>query len=154
MSTKLKAAEIVTKAGIFALIGDGFDQRLTDLLTTDQSATLFLPSTHKMSSRHRWIAFSGQAQGKLVIDSGAQRALTDLGKSLLPAGIKDVTGVFKAGDMVEIQCFNCEPIARGLVNYSSDDIKLICGCKSSEIIERLGQKDFDEAVHRDNLVVL
>jgi glutamate 5-kinase len=153
MSTKLKAAEIVTRAGIFALVGDGYDQRLTSVLTDEQCATLFIPSLKKMSSRHRWIAFTGQAAGKLVVDDGAYTALIENGKSLLPAGILDVNGTFKAGDRVEILSRQGDLIASGLVNYSSEDTLLIQGCKSSQINGKLGRKGFDEVVHRDNLVI-
>lgn len=154
MSTKLKAAEMVTRAGIYALVGDGFDQRLTELLLREDTSTLFLPLDHKMSSRHRWIAFSGEANGTLLIDDGAQKAIREKGKSLLPAGIKEVTGVFRTGDMVNISDLNGIIMARGLVNYSSDDIKRIRGSRSADIIKFLGKKDFDEVVHRDNLVLI
>jgi glutamate 5-kinase len=154
MTTKLKAAEIVTRAGIHALIGDGFDQSLRDVLSKTRSATLFLPLPRKMSSRHRWIAFTGQSKGAIMIDGGAGDALVKLGKSLLPAGIRGVTGSFKAGDTVEIDNVNGETIARGLANYSAEEIRIIQNCKSSEIVTRLGSKRFDEVVHRDNLVIL
>ena len=154
MATKLKAVEIVTRAGISALIGDGFDQRLCDVLTTPEAATLFLPEPRKMSSRHRWIAFTGHSSGELTIDDGAGTALLKGGKSLLPAGVREVSGNFKNGDTVTIRTIGGETIARGLVNYSSDEINLIKSCKSSEISARLGVKRFDEVIHRDNLVLL
>lgn len=154
MSSKLKAAEMVTSAGIFYLIGDGFMGRLIDILSKEKCATLFLPSNRKMSSHHRWIAFSGNPQGTLVVDDGAQEALREKGKSLLPAGIKNVTGSFKAGDNVEIKTLNGIAIGRGLVNYSSDEIRRIMGCKTAEIAALLGSKEFDEVIHRDNLAVL
>lgn len=153
MSTKLKAAEIVTRAGIYALVGDGYDQRLTNVLSDEHCATLFIPSEKKMSSRHRWIAFTGQVTGKIMVDDGAFKAIVEHGKSLLPAGILDVDGSFKAGDRVEIISKQDDVIASGLVNYSAEDTRLIQGCKSSEINEKLGRKGFDEVVHRDNLVV-
>ncbi len=154
MSTKLKAAEMVTRAGIFALVGDGFDKRLTDLLISEDSATLFLPQKHKMSSKHRWIAFSGQSSGSLIIDDGAQRAIKNLGKSLLPAGVKGIRGSFKSGDMVDISTLDGKTLAKGLVNYSADEILKIKGMKSTEIKNILGKKEFDEVVHRDNMVLL
>jgi glutamate 5-kinase len=154
MSSKLKAAEMVTRAGIYYFIGDGFHHRLLDILSKETCATIFLPSKRKMSSRHRWIAFSGNPQGTLVVDDGAQRALREQGKSLLPAGIENVSGSFKAGDNVEIKTINGTAIGRGLVNYSSDEIKRIIGCKTDKIAGLLGSKEFDEVVHRDNLVIL
>lgn len=154
MSTKLKAAEMVTRAGIFALVGDGFDQRLTDLLIRQDTATLFLPLEHRMNSRQRWIAFSGIAAGTLIIDDGAQKAIKAKGKSLLPAGIKEVKGSFKTGDMVDISCQDGQVLAKGLVNYSAEEIRKIRGFKTAEISKFLGKKEFDEVIHRDNLVLL
>ena len=154
MSSKLKAAEMVTRSGIYYLIGDGYSRGLLDVLSNNTCATIFLPSTRKMSSRHRWIAFSGSPQGTIVVDDGAQKALRDKGKSLLPAGIKNVTGSFNAGDNVEIKTGDGTSIGRGLVNYSSEDIRRIMGCKTAAIAVLLGGKEFDEVIHRDNLVVL
>jgi glutamate 5-kinase len=154
MVTKLRAAEMVTKAGIVACIGDGFHRTLPDVLSDPRAGTIFLPSEKKMSSRHRWIAFTGQPIGAIVIDSGAARAIAEKGKSLLPAGIRKIIGPFKIGDMVDIRDENGKTIARGLVNYSSEDAEKIAGCKTADIAPRLGQKTFDELVHRDNLVVL
>ena len=154
MATKLKAVEMVTRAGIFGLIGDGFTHRLSEVLTTSTIATLFLPDAKKMSSRHRWIAFTGQSTGELFIDDGAETALLKRGKSLLPAGVRTVTGTFRHGDTVAIKTLAGTLIARGLVNYSSDEMQLIKSCKSTEISTKLGVKRFDEVVHRDNLVVL
>mgnify|MGYP003756147949 CR=1 FL=1 len=154
MATKLKAAEIVTRAGMFSLIGDGFDQRLTDVLTNDKCATLFIPSDHRMSSRQRWIAFTGQSSGVIFVDEGAGKAIVEKGKSLLPAGIIEIKGNFKAGDKVEIRTRDGKLIAGGLANYSAEEVKSIKGCRSSEIAARLGRKSFDEVIHRDNLAVL
>ncbi len=153
MSTKLKAAETVTRAGIHALIGDGYDQRLSSVLSDDRCATLFVPSDKKMSSRHRWIAYAGQSCGKIIVDNGALNALTEKGKSLLPAGVKSVHGTFRAGDKVEIVSENNTVIGSGLVNYSSDDASLLRGCRTSEIPQRIGHKSFDEIIHRNNLVI-
>jgi len=154
MISKLKSAEMVTRSGIYYLIGDGYHHGLLDVLSKETCATIFLPSTHKMSSRHRWIAFSGSPQGTLTVDDGAQKALREKGKSLLPAGVKNVAGSFKAGDNVEIKTMKGAAIGRGLVNYSSEEIRCIMGCKTAAIAALLGSKEFDEIIHRDNLVVL
>ncbi len=154
MASKLRAAELVTKAGIFALVGDGYHRTLLDVLSDPKAGTLFLPAGKKMPSRRRWIAFTGQPSGVLIIDDGAVRAITQKGKSLLPAGIRDVAGTFKVGDMVDVQNDKKQTIARGLVNYSSSEAEKIAGCKTVDIAQRLGQKTFDEIIHRDNLVVL
>jgi glutamate 5-kinase len=154
MGSKLKAAGIVTRSGISYLIGDGFSCRLIDVLNKDSCATLFLPRTRKMSSHHRWIAFSGTAQGSLAVDDGAVSAIREKGRSLLPAGVKTVSGSFKQGDAVDIMTPEKTVFARGLVNYSSDECRRIAGCKTAELLKLLGRREFDEIIHRDNLVLL
>ena len=153
MSTKLKAAEMVTRAGIPALIGDGFGQRLLTVLKDESRATLFLPSDKKISSRQRWIAFTGQPAGSVTVDAGASKAITELGKSLLAAGITKVGGKFNAGDMVDIVDPRGDVIAKGLVNFSSDDVEAIRGCKTAEVEKKLGAVRFNEVILRDNMVV-
>lgn len=154
MSTKLKSAEMVTRAGIFALIGNGFSQRLESVLTDEKSATLFLPRKKHMSSRHRWIAYTKQSRGSVIIDDGAVKAIMKTGKSLLPAGVKEIHGLFQAGDNVDIKDKKGIVIGRGLTNFSSDELLLIKGINSAQIATKLGKRDFDEVIHRDNLVVL
>jgi glutamate 5-kinase len=153
MSTKLKAAQMVTRAGIPALIGDGFEQRLLTVLKDEARATLFLPAEHKMRPTQRWIAFAGQPAGSVTVDAGAAKALTERGKSLLAAGITAVSGNFKAGDMVDITSGK-SAIAKGLVNFTAEELESIKGCKSAEIAQKLGAVKFDEVIHRDNLVIL
>ena len=154
MITKLKAAETVTKAGIVALIGDGFSKTLLEVLKDPDASTIFLPSGKAMSSKRRWIAFTGQSSGTLTIDKGACKAIVEKGKSLLPAGIKKISGEFNPGDTVDLADEENHTVARGLINYSSKEIEKIMGCRTSDIIQRLGQKTFDEVIHRDNLVIL
>jgi glutamate 5-kinase len=154
MITKLKAAETVTKAGIIAVIGDGFSKSLLQVLSDPLAGTIFMPTGKMMSSKHRWIAFTGQSEGKLFIDDGARKALVERGKSLLAAGIKKTSGDFTPGDMVDVIGERGDIIARGLVNYSSKELEQIMGCKTTEIFSKLGQKSFDEVIHRDNLVVI
>jgi glutamate 5-kinase len=154
MSTKLSAADMVTKAGMHALIGDGFHRTLLDVLSDPLAGTIFLPRDRKIPSRHRWIAFTGKPSGAITVDEGAQKAIVEKGKSLLAAGVRKIAGTFKIGDMVDILSEKGQPIGRGLVNYSSVDTTKIAGCKTADIGSRLGQKTFDELIHRDNLVVL
>lgn len=153
MSTKLKAAEMVTRAGIPALIGDGFSQRLLTVLKDESRATLFLPSDKKIPSRQRWIAFTGQPAGNIYVDAGASKAITEKGKSLLAAGITAVSGKFNAGDMADIVNPHGRVIAKGLVNFSAEEIESIRGCKTPEIEKKLGAIRFNEVILRDNMVV-
>jgi glutamate 5-kinase len=153
MSTKLKAAEMVTRAGIPALIGDGFNQRLLTVLKDESCATLFLPSDKKIPSRRRWIAFTGQPAGSVTVDAGASRVITEQGKSLLAAGITAVSGRFNAGDTVNIVNQRGDVIARGLVNFSAEEVEAIRGCKTAEVKKKLGAIRFNEVILRDNMVV-
>jgi glutamate 5-kinase len=154
MATKLRAAEMVTRAGLHALIGDGFHRTLLDVLSDPAAGTVFLPAERKIPSRHRWIAFTGRPSGIIVVDQGAQTAIVEKSKSLLAAGVRAIIGTFRVGDMVAIQNEKGQAIGRGLVNYSSEDAERIAGCKTADIASRLGSKTFDELIHRDNLVVL
>ncbi len=154
MITKLKAAETVTKAGICAIIGDGFSMTLLDVLRNPRAGTVFLPSAKIMPSKRRWIAFTGKSEGVIVIDEGARKAIVEKKKSLLPAGVRKVSGSFKSGDMVDVRTEHNRTIARGLCNFSSEEVEKIAGRKTTEIVQWLGQKAFDEVIHRDNLVVV
>ena len=153
MASKLQSVEMVARAGIYTIIGDGFNCRLSEVLTKEKCATLFLPSARKVSSRLRWMAFSGASSGSLTVDDGACRAITEKRKSLLPAGIINVSGSFKVGDSVDLRTGDGMKIGRGLVNYSAEEIRRIKGCKTSDIEKRLGSKEFDEVIHCDNIVI-
>lgn len=106
-----------------------------------------------MHARKKWIAFGSVVQGEIVVDAGAQNALIKRGKSLLPSGVVGVRGEFERGMMVAVINQSGEEIARGIVNYSGEEISKITGRKSSEIEEILGDKDYDEVIHRNNLWV-
>ena len=115
---------------------------------------MFLPSVSRMSSRKRWIGMAVHPKGEIRVDDGARRALMKGGKSLLPSGICEVVGRFRSGDVVGIADAAGEPLARGLVNYSSSEVERIRGHRSSEIASILGARAYDEVVHRDNLTLL
>lgn len=153
MATKLRATEIVCKAGIPVIIGNGFDARLREVLADHNVGTLFLPSARRMSSKRRWIAFTGKAKGVVTVDDGARSAICLRGKSLLPAGIVDVEGEFRVGDMVDIRDNSRAVFARGMVNYQSGDLHKIKGRRTNDIAAVLGGNSFDMAIHRDNLVL-
>jgi glutamate 5-kinase len=124
------------------------------ILNGKQHGTFFRPGPCRLSHRKGWIAYSSRTKGSLVLDDGAVRALTGMGKSLLPSGIISVDGDFDLGDAVNCADLRGRRIAKGIVNYSSSDIRKIMGKKTSEIERILGYKYSDEAIHRDNLVVL
>ena len=154
MKSKVQAAKKVTAIGIPCIIAPGKkDKVLTDIIAGKEIGTLFLPMADRLNSKKYWIAFTLRPRGKLIIDDGAKKALLEKGKSLLPSGILDVEGEFNVGDPVN--CISREGIivAKGLVNFSSAEINRIKGIKTAQIRQVIGHKDYDEVIHRDNLVI-
>ncbi len=154
MQTKIKAAKIATRSGIPVIIGGGEGNFLGRIFAGEERGTLFLPKKDGLTSRKKWIAYAHLLAGTIVVDDGAKRALIVEGKSLLAAGIIEITGNFEVGDSVSLLDMNSEEFARGIVHYSSKELKKIKGTKSSLIEKQLGYKYYDEVVHRDNLVIL
>jgi glutamate 5-kinase len=155
MVTKLEAARIATTGGITMVITDGgIPQNLPKILSGEAIGTKFLPQQDPMNSRQLWIAYGLVPQGKLLLDKGAVKAIQSQGKSLLPAGIQAIKGNFKAQSLVDLCDLNGKEFARGLVNYSSNDLSKLLGQKSGRIPEILGYEGEAEAVHRDNLALL
>jgi glutamate 5-kinase len=155
MVTKLVAARIASAAQVRTVIANGRRPNiLHDTLAGQGVGTTFYSSRESLSQRKRWIAFGRAARGVISVDDGARNALIKQGKSLLAAGITGVEGRFRMGDAVRVADARNRDIARGLVNYSSEEIERIKGCKSAQIAALLGRKDFDEVIHRNNMVVL
>jgi glutamate 5-kinase len=155
MMTKIRAARKVNTAGIPMFIAQGTKPDiLLRLLKGEDHGTFFAPKRQKMPNRKCWIGFTTKPMGLIRIDDGAVRAITGKGKSLLPAGIVEVIGEFGAGSPVEFINVGGEVLGTGLVNYSADDIRKIMGLQTSEIKKRLGEKPYDEVIHRDNLTVV
>jgi len=153
MVTKLAAARIAMHAGCHMLIAQG--KSAGPPLTAIEAggrATLFLPRGEPRSARKAWIAGAVNPSGTLTVDDGAAGALRQ-GKSLLPAGVVAVEGVFERGDAVIIRTRTGVEAGRGLSAYSSADIRRIAGYKSGEIAGILGYRGRDEIIHRDDLVV-
>ncbi len=154
MLTKIKAARKMIASGIPMIIASGKDPSiLTDLFEGKDKGTFFRPKHQRLGSRKSWIAFNSKPKGALHLDVGAADAVRNKGKSLLSSGISRVTGDFGMGAPVEIRDSEGRVIAVGLVNYSSEDIDTIKGLKSRDIEKRLGHKEYDEVVHRDNLAL-
>ena len=153
MRTKLIAARIATGAGCAMLIGLGHVERPLRALQNGAPCTWFLPSPEGRTARKRWIGGSLQPAGVLVVDDGAAKALTK-GKSLLPAGVRELSGHFERGDAIEVRNEAGAVLARGLSAYSSEDAARIIGHQSSEIEALLGWRGRDEVIHRDDLVLL
>jgi glutamate 5-kinase len=155
MSTKLEAAQKANASGIPMVIASGREPGMLGRLLKDEPVgTYFLPREDRLASRKRWIAFAVPREGRLVVDAGARKALTEGGKSLLPSGIVSVEGEFTAGAAVGLAEPDGPEFARGLVNYDANELRKIRGVKTKDIERTLGYKGLDEVVHRDNLVVL
>ncbi|MDR3630755.1 MAG: glutamate 5-kinase [Desulfocapsaceae bacterium] len=155
MQSKIRAARIVASGGGSSFIGPGREKYvLQKLFSGEMVGTFFLPSREKMQSRKHWIANVLKSKGVVVIDAGAQMAISGHGKSLLPSGILEVRGEFGVGESIQCLNENDECIAVGLTNYCSDHIKKIKRLHSADIFEVLGFKDSDEVIHRDNLVLM
>lgn len=156
MISKIKAAEMAVSVGGYLWIVNGKDMSIFEkVFTAEDVGTIFAPTENKlMTSRKRWISFFTKTQGQIHIDSGAVKAIRVNGKSLLASGIYAVYGNFKKGSMVEITDKNGDVIAKGLVNYSADDMTRIMGLKSKEIENVLGRMEYGEAIHRDNMVIV
>jgi len=154
MNTKLKAAKRALLCGAAAAIINGRTPgNLLRLFEGEELGTYFLPARGRMAARKHWIAFTKKPRGKLLLDEGALKAVTERGKSLLPSGISKVEGSFERGDAIRICSLDGKEFARGVINYSQAELIRIIGRKSTEIEQILGYKYGDEIVHRDNMVL-
>ena len=156
MATKVRAAKKVGEYGVATLIMNGQTKCLLPhiLLGNNPGGSLFLPKARRMNSRKHWIGYTLRARGAISLDQGAVDALTKRGKSLLASGIVTVAGSFEAGDPISCLDPDGKEFAKGLVNCSSDTLIEIKGLKTAEIQQRLGPQEYEEVIHRDNLVIL
>lgn len=156
MSTKIQAAKLATSGGIKTYIIYGRKPELIfDIMEGKNPGTTFLPNTNKTEKRKRWIAHTLVSNGKIYVDKGAQNAILNNGKSLLPAGIKKLSGNFERGYAIEIYLIDSnKSFAKGISNYSKQELERIIGLKSSEIEKALGYTYGETVIHRDDLVIL
>jgi glutamate 5-kinase len=152
MTSKLIAAKIAMGAGCDVILAKG--ETLSPLAAIRKGArhTIFRASTSPAVARKRWIAGVLRPEGALVIDEGAVRALKE-GKSLLPAGIRQIDGRFERGDAVLIKDRDGREVARGLAAYNASDAERIAGKRTVEIEAILGYRGRDEMIHRDDLIL-
>jgi len=154
MLSKIRTAKKVTQSGIPMVIANGLKPNVLGKLFQGRDlGTLFIPGTERMHSRKCWIAFTLKEEGRIMVDKGAAGAIRKHGKSLLPIGILDVEGDFRAGAAVSCVDPDGVSFAQGLVNYGASEIRILKGLKTSQIEKALGHKDYDEVIHRDNLVI-
>jgi len=155
MASKVSAARKVALAGVPTVIADGLVPGvLRAIFAGKPVGTLVLPERHSLKRKQHWIAFTKASKGTLTIDAGAERAVLQKGKSLLPTGIRGISGSFSMGNAVTLQNEAGTAIAIGMVNYSAAEIRKIMGAQTSQIEALLGYMHDDEVIHRDNLVPL
>lgn len=156
MATKIQAAKAATSSGIHLVIASGTEKNaITRVLQGEELGTLFVSRENRLQFRKRWLAFGAKIAGSIVVDDGCAKAIRKAGGcSILPAGVFAVQGEFLPGSTVSVIDKDAHELARGLVHYSSAELEQIKGCNSSEIANILGHKNFDEVIHRDNLVIL
>lgn len=155
MATKIQAAKRVSAFGLPTVIASGKEPDvLRRILQGEEIGTLVLPQTKRLTSRKHWIAYTLRSKGRLFLDEGAVEALAKKGKSLLPSGILKVEGKFEAGDAVSCLNEKGKEVAKGMINYSFREVEKIKGANSRDVMKILGYKDYDEVIHRDNLVLL
>ena len=152
MQTKVDAARIATGAGIPVVLTSA--HRAAEALTGAPVGTVFHPTGRRRPTRLLWLAHATEGKGRLVLDEGAVRAVTERRASLLPAGITAVTGVFTGGDPVELVAPDGTAVARGLVNYDSEELPGLLGRSTRDLARELGASYEREVVHRDDLVLL
>jgi len=153
MKAKLLAIRQATEAGTPAVLTRGHNAKLLELVEGTPRGTLFLPNPDKIGRNKRWLAFVSKARGQLFLDEGGAKMMRAGKSSLLPVGIKECKGHFKAGDFVEICSLSGDIIGRGQTAYSASEVQVICGQKSHRIKELLGRVGPDEVIHRDQLVI-
>ncbi len=155
MESKIRAADIATRSGAAVVIARGEGVELSEMLSGKEIGTFFVPARRRMRGRKKWMAFTPQTEGAVVVDGGAKRAILRQGRSLLPAGVKGIKGTFAMGSVISIQDEEGQELARGLCNFSSEELSKIQGLNTRRIPEILGAEAvFDEVIHRDNLVVV
>jgi glutamate 5-kinase len=154
MVTKIAAAKIATSAGVTTVITNGNrPQSMAKILVGESIGTVFLPQPKIENARKRWLAHGTVPTGQIWLDDGAVKAIVHQGKSLLPAGITQVTGDFSESEVVQLCNSVGLEVAIGLVNYSSAELQKIGGQQSNQIEQILGYISEETVVHRDNLVL-
>jgi glutamate 5-kinase len=154
MVTKLQAARLAARSGCNTVIAGGRNDNILHAIAAGNDVGTLLSADQKpLAARKQWLAGHLQVKGQLVLDAGAVKVLTEQGRSLLAVGVSRVVGTFTRGELVSCVDSDGTEIARGLVNYNSDEASRIKGQSTESIADILGYREDDELIHRDNLVV-
>ena len=152
MRTKIEAARVAISGGIAIFIGQvTADHSLADIVAGKGDGTYFLPSSSLLPVKKQWLCFHSRVHGELTIDEGAERALIEQGKSLLPAGVREVDGHFHAGDVVEVKSLSGTTLGKGISNYNDWQIQAVKGLSSPEVKKRIRVNKL-EVIQRDEWV--
>ena len=156
MASKVAAARTAAAAGIPTLIAHGAQRGILRAAFDPEVevGTLLLADGDPLARRKHWIAHALRPSGTLHLDAGAERALAQGGRSLLPSGVRAVEGTFGVGDCVRCVGPSGGEVARGLVNYAAAEVERIKGAHTRDLPRLLGYKGSDEIIHRDDLVVV
>jgi glutamate 5-kinase len=152
MVTKVEAASIANAAGITTVLTSA--DRIAAALQGEDVGTVFVPAGSRRTSRKLWLAHATTPRGRLLLDDGAVRAVTERRTSLLPAGVTGVEGTFSDGDPVDLCAPDGHVIGRGLVNYTSVELPGLLGRSTRDLARELGPEYEREVVHRDDLALL
>jgi glutamate 5-kinase len=155
MVTKIRSAKICSLSGIPMAIANSREVNVIQrILSGEEIGTFFIPEeARRIKSIKRWIAYGMLTKGSIKIDEGAEEAIVNNGKSLLPVGVTEVDGYFIKGDNIMVVSADNRVIAKGISNLASDKIKMIQGKHEKEILEEFGPELCCVVIHRDNLVV-
>ena len=155
MEAKLAAIKVAAASGVAVCLAGGREADVVVRLATGEAVgTYFAPTASKMESRKRWMLSGLSTRGRIVVDAGAAEALRAHKRSLLPAGVREVEGDFRRGDIILVVDPEGERIACGVAGYSAADVKAIRGLRSSKIEEALGYRFAEEVLHRNNMALL
>lgn len=155
MYTKIKAARKAAKSGVSTIIASGREKDvLLKIMQGEQVGTCLKPTVSVVNARSQWLINQLTVAGVVIVDAGAALALQEHEKSLLPIGCMRIEGRFKRGDVVSIRLSDNKEIARGLINYSSEDALRIVGLSTDKIEQSLGYTFEEELVHRNHMVLM
>ncbi len=155
MKTKLEAARLVTRSGGTSVIANGkIPNIVKKVFSGEDIGTIFLPDKDMLSGKRRWIGYATNVFGKIYVNEGAKDAIINQQKSLLPIGVVQVKNEFDKGEVVSIFDENGQEFARGIANYNSDDCRKIIGSHSDDIEDKIGHKNYDAIITKDNITVL
>ncbi|MGG2199416.1 MULTISPECIES: glutamate 5-kinase [Paenibacillus] len=154
MRSKVEAARIAMRGGIPVFVGRVMEPGdLTLAVDGSGKGTYFDTSEHNLPMKKQWLGFHSQPQGRAVVDDGAERALIEGGKSLLPAGVKEVSGDFHPGDVIEVVNASGQTVGRGVVNYAAWQLQAVAGLSTDEVLKRIEVPRL-EVIHRDEWITL